>query len=140
MPCWRVPSCARARGSASPRNSSIPPEDRHLWSGRFEHDMRDILRLQAEVAQSIAAQILKVVDPAQVNPAAARRVHPPAYEAYLKGNFFRDKLNPMDLEKSIEFFTQAIGLDPAYAPAYGALARYYQFVGIFGMRLPGGIP
>lgn len=115
------------------------PEDRHLWSGRFEHDMRDILQLQAEVAQSIAAQILKVVDPAQVNPAAARRVHPPAYEAYLKGNFFRDKLNPMDLEKSIDFFTQAIGLDPAYAPAYGALARCYQFVGIFGMRHPAAV-
>ena len=115
------------------------PEDRHLWSGRFEHDMRDILQLQAEVAQSIAAQILKVVDPAQVNPAAARRVQLPAYEAYLKGNFFRDKLNPIDLEKSIEFFTQAIGLDPAYAPAYGALARCYQFVGIFGMRHPAAV-
>jgi tetratricopeptide (TPR) repeat protein len=71
-----------------------------------------------------------------VSPAAPRQVHPPAYEAYLKGNFFRDKLNPMDLEKGIAFFTQAIDLDPAYAPAYGALARSYQFVGIFGMRHP----
>jgi len=27
------------------------PEDRHLWSGRYERDLRDILQLQAEVAQ-----------------------------------------------------------------------------------------
>ena len=66
------------------------PEDRHLWSGRYEHDIRDILQLQAEVAQSIATQILKVVVPSQVSPAETRRVHPPAYEAYLKGNFFRE--------------------------------------------------
>jgi TolB-like protein/cytochrome c-type biogenesis protein CcmH/NrfG len=110
--------------------------DCHLWSGRYEQDMRDILQLQAEVAQSIATQIQKIVGPANVSSAAPRQVHPPAYEAYLKGNFFRDKLNPIDLEKSIAFFTQAIDLDPAYAPAYGALARSYQFVAIFGMRHP----
>lgn len=111
-------------------------EDRHLWSGRYERDLRDIVQLQAEVAQSIATHILKVMEPGEVSQAAVRRVHPPAYEAYLKGNFFRDKLNPLDLEKSIAFFTQAIALDPAYAPAYGALARCYQFVAIFGMRQP----
>jgi TolB-like protein len=37
------------------------PEDRHLWSGRYERDLRDVLRMQAEVAQTIASQIHKLV-------------------------------------------------------------------------------
>ncbi len=112
------------------------PEDRHLWSGRYERDLRDILQLQAEVAQNITRQVQKIVDPRQIAVAPARQIHPPAYEAYLKGSFFRDKLNPRELDRSIGFFTQSIDLDPTYAPAYGALARCYLFVGIAGLRHP----
>jgi TolB-like protein/tetratricopeptide (TPR) repeat protein len=114
------------------------PEDRHLWSGRYERDLRDVLKLQAEVAQTIASQIHKLVA-SDADPGWARQVHPQAYEAYLKGRFFRDKLTPVDLEKSIGLFTQAIDLDPAYAQAYGALSQSYLCVGIFGLAHPGEV-
>jgi TolB-like protein/Flp pilus assembly protein TadD len=112
------------------------PEDRHLWSGRYERDLRDALQLQAEIAQSIASQIHKLVDPKYTSPARARQVHPQAYEAYLKGSFFRDKMTPVDLEKSIGFFTQAVDIDPAYAEAYGELSRSYFYLGLFGRAHP----
>jgi len=111
-------------------------EDRHLWSGRYERDLREILQLQAEVAKSIASQIHKLVDPEHAHSERARQVHPQAYEACLKGNFFRDKMTPVDLEKSVEFFTQAIDLDPAYARAFGDLSRSYFYLGLFGMGSP----
>src|SRR5579864_8331687 len=112
-------------------------EDRHVWSGRYERDLRDILQLQDEIAQNIASQINKLVDPGHARPALARQVHPQAYEACLKGNFFRDKMTPADLEKSIGFYTQAIDLDPAYAQAYGDLSQSYFYFGVFGMGHPG---
>src|ERR1700686_1199673 len=115
----------------------LATEDRHLWSGRYERDLCDILQLQAEVAQSIATQIHKLIDPEHAYPERARQVHPQAYEACLKGNFFRDKMTPDDLEKSIEFFNRAIDLDPAYAGAYGELSRTYFYVGLFGIGHPG---
>jgi TolB-like protein len=115
----------------------LATEDRHLWSGRYERDLRNILQLQAEVAQSIATQIHKLVAPEHAYPESARQVHPEAYEACLKGNFFRDKMTPFDLEKSIEFFTRAIELDPGYARAYGDLSRTYFYLGLFGMGSPG---
>jgi len=115
------------------------PEDKHLWAGRYERDLRDILQLQAELAQSIAAQIHKLVDPKRVFPAPARQVHPQAYEACLKGNFFRNRMTPEDLEKSLGFYTQAIALDPAYASAYGELSQTYFYFGVFGMGHPGEI-
>jgi TolB-like protein/Tfp pilus assembly protein PilF len=108
-------------------------DDRHLWSGRYERELRDILQLQADIAESIASQIQKVVNPGLLSPAALRPVHPQAYEAYLKGNFFRDKLTPADLEKSTACFAQAIGLDPGYARAYAELAQSYFYLGVFGV-------
>ena len=112
------------------------PEDKHLWAGRYERDLRDILQLQAEIAQSIAGQIHKLVDPEHVFSGPARQVHPQAYEACLRANFFKDKMTPADLEKSIEFYTQAIELDPSYAQAYGDLSQAYFYCGLFGMAHP----
>ena len=114
----------------------LAADDRHLWSGRYERDLRDILQLQAEVAQSIASQINKLVDPEHAYPERARQVHPQAYEACLKGVFLRDKMTPADLEKSVGFFTQSIQLDPDYAKAYAELSRSYFYLGLFGMGPP----
>jgi TolB-like protein/Tfp pilus assembly protein PilF len=109
------------------------PEDRHLWSGRYERELRDILQLQAEIAEDIASQIHKLVDPQQRPAAPARKVHPQAYEACLKGIFFRDKMTPVDLAKSTAFFAQAIDLDPGYAQAYANFSQSYFYQGLFGM-------
>ncbi len=114
-------------------------DDRHLWSGRYERELREVLQLQAEIAESIASQIHKVVDPGLRSAAAARRVHPEAYEAFLKGNYFRDKMTPADLQKSTEFFTQSIDLDPGYARAYADLSQSYFYLGLFGVAPSGEV-
>ncbi len=108
-------------------------DDRHLWSGRYERELREVLPLQAEIAASIGSQIHKLVDPKPQSSAGPRHVHPQAYEACLKGNFFRDKMTPADLEKSTEFFNQAIDLDPAYARAYADVSQSYFYLGLFGV-------
>ena len=109
------------------------PDDRHLWSGRYERELRDILQLQAEIAEDIASHIHKLVEPGQRPAAPARKVHPQAYEACLKGIFFRDKMTPTDLAKSVALFTQAIELDPAYAQPYANLSQAQFYLGLFGM-------
>ncbi len=114
----------------------LASEDRHLWSERYDRALGDILQLQAEVVQSIADKISKVVRPDQGTPEHVRKVHPEAYEACLKGNFFRDKMTPPDLEKSIDFFTRAIELDPGYASAFGDRSRSYFYLGLFGIGPP----
>ncbi len=114
----------------------LAAEEKHLWCGRYERDLREILQLQTEVAHSIAHEIHKLVAPEHARANPARHVHPQAYEACLKGNFCRDKMTPIDLEKSIGLFNRAIQLDPDYARAFGELAQTYFFLGIFGMGPP----
>src|SRR5581483_2623841 len=59
-----------------------------------------------------------------------------AHQLYLKGRFFWNKRTADDLRKSIDYFNQAIAIDPKYALAYAGLADAY-------VLLPGytaGIP
>jgi TolB-like protein len=61
-------------------------DERHLWSGKYERDLGDVLRLQGEVAQAIASRIqVKLTPQEHAVLARARPVNPQAYEAYLKG-------------------------------------------------------
>jgi TolB-like protein/Flp pilus assembly protein TadD len=109
-------------------------EDKLLWSGTFERELRDMLKLQGEIARSIADQIQGLVEPRNLWRSRARRIDPRAYEACLKGNFFRNKMTPADLRKSVELFNLALELDPDYARAYGELSQSYFFCGVFGVE------
>lgn len=62
--------------------------DRHLWPETYRRDLRDVLDLQGEVAQSIAKVVQAKLTPEEHAGLAARHpVNPEAYEAYLKGLF-----------------------------------------------------
>jgi Tfp pilus assembly protein PilF len=50
---------------------------------------------------------------------------PEAYQLYLKGRYYWDKRTPDALNKSRDYFQQAIEKDPNYALAYLGLAEYY---------------
>ena len=108
-------------------------EDRLLWSGRYERDLQDVLQLQVEIASAIAVQIKTFIDPDRAGRLLARRIDPRAYEAWLRGSFFRETLSPENLEKTIACFCEAIELDPEYAQAHGDLAQCYFYCVIFGI-------
>ncbi|MEN3331406.1 MAG: hypothetical protein V7641_771 [Blastocatellia bacterium] len=55
-------------------------------------------------------------------------IPPQAYQLYLKGRYFWNKRTPDGFKKAIEYFRQAITLDPNYALAYAGLADCYTFV------------
>ena len=109
------------------------PTDQHFWAKSYERGLSDILLLQSEVAQAIADEIRAKLTPSErARLASARPVNPEAYEAYLKGRHFWARRNKEGIQKGIEYFQQAIQLDPGYAPAYAGLADSYYILG-FGM-------
>lgn len=108
--------------------------DKHVWAETYEREFRDILALQDDVASSIAKQIqVKLGGPEPIVIAKARPISPEAYETYLKANSYLDQF---DLQKSIDYYNQAIKLAPDYAPAYAHMARSYFFLGFFSAIPP----
>ena len=104
--------------------------DTHLWSETYDGDLRDTLTLQNKVARAIAEQIrISLNAQEQATLARGRVVEPQAHEAYLMGRYFWNKRTGADLEKALEYFTQATERDPNYAQAYSGLADTYALLG-----------
>ena len=109
-------------------------DDRHLWANTFERDFPDVLALQDEVASAIAKQIeTKLGGPKPAPVTKVEKVNPQAYDNYLRANSYLDSF---DLQKSIDYYNQAIKLDPNYAPAYAHMAQAYFFLAFFGAVSP----
>ena len=101
--------------------------DEHFWSETYDRELRDVLTLQSELAQSIAEKVeVTVTGEEHERLTAARSVAPEVYESYLKGHFALNKSNSKaEIEESIGYFEEAIQRDPTFAPAYVGLATAY---------------
>jgi TolB-like protein/Flp pilus assembly protein TadD len=98
---------------------------RHLWAETYEFDSRDIVAMQGKVARDVARQIrVKLTAQEQARLTTDRRVNPEAYEAYLLGRAYTNKI-PSGWKRAKESFEQAIAKDPGYAPAHAGLALVY---------------
>jgi TolB-like protein/DNA-binding winged helix-turn-helix (wHTH) protein/Tfp pilus assembly protein PilF len=96
---------------------------RLLWADSYQRDLRDVLRLQAEVAGAIARQTSSQAAAGErPGPSRLQTVVPDAYQAYLRGRFFWNKRTEPALRKAVEYFNEAIAKDGKYAPAYAGLA------------------
>ena len=98
---------------------------RHLWAETYEFDSRDIVTMQGKVAREVARQIrVKLTPQEEARLTTDRRVNPEAYEAYLLGRAYTNKISS-GWKRAKDHFEQAIAKDPDYAPAYAELALVY---------------
>jgi serine/threonine protein kinase/Tfp pilus assembly protein PilF len=107
-------------------------KDEHLWAETYERDLSDVLKLQSEVAQTIAQQVRVQLTPEQkAQLGSAPRVDPVAYDAFLQGRsyFVWGANSPEGFTKARTLFEQAIQKDPNLALAYVGLADSYVYMG-----------
>jgi TolB-like protein/DNA-binding winged helix-turn-helix (wHTH) protein/Flp pilus assembly protein TadD len=101
--------------------------DEHFWSESYDRELRDVLAMDADVAQAVARKVeVTITGEEHERLAAVHSVSPEVYENYLKGKFALDRgNNKSDLEESIAYFNDAIRKDSTYAPSYLGLASDY---------------
>jgi TolB-like protein len=111
--------------------------DAHLWADTFDRKLTDVFAVESEVATKIAETLQAKLTGFEQQAIAARPTeNSEAYQLYLKGRYFRNRLTPEGLQKAIEYFQQAIEKDPAYALAYAGLADGYGTLGFSGLLPP----
>jgi TolB-like protein/Tfp pilus assembly protein PilF/predicted Ser/Thr protein kinase len=92
----------------------------HLWSERYDREMVDVFAIQDEIASAIAGALrVKISGKAHYTPQL------PAYEAVLRGRYYRQQLTQDAHRRTHECFEQAASLDSAYAAPHAELGLNY---------------
>lgn len=93
----------------------------HLWSETYDRDLKDVFKVQDDIAQGVVQKLKLTLLPV-ANAAGARTLNAEAHSLYLQGRYFRDRDTQEDLLKAIDYFKRALALDPTYAAAWAAIA------------------
>jgi serine/threonine protein kinase/Tfp pilus assembly protein PilF len=107
----------------------------HLWSGRYDREVKDVFSIQDEIAQNIV-EALEVT----LTPEERQSIHAPpttdvqAYDYYLRGRKFYYEFNRKGIERALQMFTLAIKHDPGYALAYAGIADCCAFLFLYADR------
>lgn len=107
----------------------------HLWSERYDREVKDIFELQDEIARSIASRLkvtLEAVPRALVRPGTQNLE---AYSAYVKGRALLHRRNAL-LPVAGECFKKAVSFDPEYALAWAGLADAHTVLAMYGFIHP----
>ena len=100
--------------------------DAHLWADTYDRKLTDIFAVETEIAKAIADTLQAKLTGSEQHVIAARPTESTeAHQLYLKGRYFWNKRIGNDLKKSIDYFKQAIAVDPNYALAYAGVADAY---------------
>jgi TolB-like protein/Tfp pilus assembly protein PilF len=107
----------------------------HLWAENYDRRVQDILAVQDDVTHAVAREIqLRLTTQEQADLARHRAMDPVAHESYLKGRYFWNKRTEPGFRKAIEYFQQAIAMDPDNAEAYAGLADAYLLLSGYGFE------
>ena len=95
----------------------------HVWAHSYQRDAGSILDLQAELARSIATQVLARM-PGHLSIRHQTTNHE-AFDLYLQGRYQFAARDPNGIRRAIVLYTSALDLDPNYGMAHAGLADAY---------------
>jgi tetratricopeptide (TPR) repeat protein len=97
-----------------------------LWGEQYDRKLADLLTTQREIATEITQKLQLKLSGEDQNALTKRYTNnDEAYQLYLKGRYHFAKRTKADILKAVEYFQQAIKLDPNYSLAYAGLADCY---------------
>jgi adenylate cyclase len=108
----------------------------HLWSERYDRELKDIFAIQDEIARSIAGRLrltLQSDQAEQLVEAGTKNLD--AYQLYLKGRTLLYRRGA-SIPQAAECFERAVKLDPDYARAWAGVTDSYTTIGYYGLAQP----
>jgi TolB-like protein/Tfp pilus assembly protein PilF len=104
-----------------------------IWSEQYNRKQADLVSLQSEIASDVSSNLKTKLSGADKQKLAKTyTANSDAYRFYLQGRFYWNKREEKDFRKAVDYYDQAIALDPNYALAYGGLADTYALLSTFG--------
>ena len=105
-----------------------------LWVQDFREEKSQVLNLYNKITREISQQI-KVALTREEHEflAESKTIDPEAYDAFLKGQYYWEKVDPAYMQMSLDYFQLAIDIDKEWADPYAGLANAWGVLGMFGV-------
>ena len=106
----------------------------HLWSERYDRELRDIFAVQEEIARAVVERMRASLGEGVEAPTVkAQTADPEAYRLYLQGRHYWNQRYKVGLERGLEYFDKALQRDPEYALAHAGVADSYTLMAFYGI-------
>jgi serine/threonine protein kinase/Flp pilus assembly protein TadD len=99
---------------------------KQLWGEQYNRKLADLLAVQSDISREVSQRLrsqLSAEDQQKLKKGSTENAD--AYQLYLKGKYYTNTLTEDGFRKGLEYFHQAIALDPNYGLAYNGLAYNY---------------
>jgi serine/threonine-protein kinase len=101
-------------------------DGRHLWSERYDRELRDVFQVQDEIARTIVSTLRRTLVGDVGEPLPKRYTENlAAYNHYLRGRYHWNRRGRDGLAEAVKHFELAISEDKGYALAHTGLADSY---------------
>jgi DNA-binding winged helix-turn-helix (wHTH) protein/TolB-like protein/Tfp pilus assembly protein PilF len=108
-----------------------------VWADKFDEKFTDIFAVQDVISERVASALaLKLTGEEKKGLAKRYTDNLQAYDLYLKGHQHWSTFTRAGREASINYYNEALKIDPGYALAYTGLANSYTVIGIYGPLSP----
>ena len=100
--------------------------NKSLWGEQYERKMSELLATQREIATEITQKLQLKLSGADEQKLEKKYTNSDeAYQLYLRGRYHFARRSKDDLQKAIDYYQQAIKLDPNFALAYVGICYSY---------------
>ncbi|MGI8732248.1 MAG: FlgO family outer membrane protein [Pyrinomonadaceae bacterium] len=108
-----------------------------IWSEQYSRKQADLVTLQSEIARDVSSKLKSKLSGAdEAKLAKTSTANTEAYHLYLRGRFSWNKRTGEALKQAVDFYKQAIEIDPNFALAYSGLAETYVLFSSYSVALP----
>jgi TolB-like protein len=96
----------------------------HLWSKTYARELRDVFKMQDEIARDVAQALSVKLDAVTLNRAQGGTTNIDAYDRYLRWRqlFLSDKWDAEHERQRVQLAREAVAFDPKFVLAWDALA------------------
>jgi DNA-binding winged helix-turn-helix (wHTH) protein/TolB-like protein/Tfp pilus assembly protein PilF len=108
-----------------------------LWADTIDEKFIDVFGLEDGLSDRVARSIrLRITGEETGQVTKISTGNNDAYQSYIRGRYFWNRRTEKDLIKGLQYFREAVRLDPKFAEAHAGVADSYALLGLYGLLPP----